>query len=75
MLKQNQAKENAKKLKIRVNRSCQAIIQQETKYKQEKPKDKNTPNPEKEYFIPNIVANSIPSKISIWLGVNHKRRK
>jgi hypothetical protein len=73
--KHNQAKEKAKKLRLRVNRGCQAIIRQETQYKREQSKEKNTPNPEKEDFIPSMVANFVTRKISLWLGVNHNRWK
>jgi hypothetical protein len=55
-----------------VNRGYQAIIRQETQYKQEKSKEKNTPNPEKEDSIPSMVANFVTRKISLWLGENHK---
>jgi hypothetical protein len=50
--KHSQAKEKAKKLRLRVNRGCQAIIRQETQYKREQSKEKNTPNPEKEDLSP-----------------------
>jgi hypothetical protein len=56
-----------------MNEGCQAFRRQENQYKQEKSKAKNTPNPEKEDFIPSMVANSILRKISQWLGVNHNR--
>ena len=52
MSKHNQAKEKAKKLILRVNRGCQAIIWQEIQYKQEQYKEKNTPNLEKEESVP-----------------------
>jgi hypothetical protein len=69
------AKEKDKKLRIRVNRGCQAIIRQETQYKQEKSKEKRTPNPEKEDYIPNMVVNSLMRRISLWLVVKHNRRE
>jgi hypothetical protein len=58
-----------------VNRGFQAIIRQETQYKQEQSKKKNTPNPEKEDSIPSMVANSVTRKIILWLGVNNNRQK
>jgi hypothetical protein len=73
--KHNQAKEKAKKLKLRVNRACQAIIRQENQYKREQSKEKNTPNLEKEDSIPSMVANYVKRKISLWLGANHNRQK
>jgi hypothetical protein len=75
VLKHNQGKEKAMKLRLRMNRGCQAIIQQETQYKQEKSQEKNTPNPEKEDFIPSMVSIFVTRKISLWLEVNHNRRK
>jgi hypothetical protein len=47
VLKHCQVKDNAKKLRFEMNRGCQAIRGQETQYKREKSKEKNTPNPEK----------------------------
>jgi hypothetical protein len=73
--KHNQAKEKAKKLRLRMNRGYQAFIQQETQYKREQSKEKNTPNLEKEYFIPSMASNYVTRKISLWLGVNHNRRE
>jgi hypothetical protein len=73
--KHSQDKEKAKKLKIRMNRCCQAVIWQETQYKREQSKEKNTPNPKKEDFIPSMVTNSVTRKISLWLGVNHNKWK
>jgi hypothetical protein len=73
--KHSQAKEKAKKLRPRVNRGCQTIIGQETQYKREQSKEQNTPNLEKEDYIPSIVVNSIMRKISLCLGVNHNRWK
>ena len=52
VLKHNQAKEEAKKLILRMNRGCQAVRRQETQYKREKSKEKNTPNPEKKILSP-----------------------
>ena len=75
MSKHIQDKEKAEKLRPRVNKGYQEIIRQETQYEREKSKEKNTPNPKKEDSIPNMVANSITRKISLWLGVNHNRRK
>jgi hypothetical protein len=46
VLKHNQVKEKAKKLRIRMNIGCQAIRSQENQYKREKSTEKNTPNPE-----------------------------
>jgi hypothetical protein len=75
VLKHSQAKEKAKKFRLRVNRGCQAIIRQETQYNREKSKEKDTPNPKKEDYIPNMVTNSVTRKLSLWLGVNHNRWK
>jgi hypothetical protein len=68
-------KEEAKKIGLRMNEGYQEVRKQENKYKQEQSKEKNTPNPEKEYFICSMVANSVMRKISLWLGVNHNRKK
>jgi hypothetical protein len=57
VLKHGKAKEKAKKLRLKMNRGCQAVKQQETQYKGEKSKEKNTPNPKKK--IPSLVWSSI----------------
>jgi hypothetical protein len=48
--KYSQAREKAKKIRLRVNRGFQEIIQQETQYKQEQSKEKNTPNPKNKFY-------------------------
>jgi DNA-binding NarL/FixJ family response regulator len=73
--KYNEAKEKAKKLRLKMNIGCQVVIRQETQYKREQSKEKKTPNPKKEYSIPSMVANSITRKISLWIGVNQNKRK
>ena len=50
--KHSQAKENDNKIRLIMNRGCQAVIRQETQYKQEQSKEKNTPNPEKKIPSP-----------------------
>ena len=52
VLKHSRAKEKANKLRLRMNRGCQAVIRQETQYKREKSKEKNTPNPENKIISP-----------------------
>ena len=47
----------------------------QTQYEREQSKEKNTPNPKKEESIPSMVVNSVMREISLWLGVNHNRRK
>jgi hypothetical protein len=45
VLKHYQDKDKAKKLRLKMNRGCQEIRRQETQYKREQSKEKNTPNP------------------------------
>jgi hypothetical protein len=51
-VKHNQDKEKAKKLRLRMNRGCQVFRRQETQYKREHSKEKNTPNHEKKILSP-----------------------
>jgi hypothetical protein len=66
--KQGQAREKTEKIRPRVNRSCQAMIRQETKRNERNVMRKSTPNPKKEGQSPVWSPIMLRGKNSLWLG-------